>query len=187
MLTIFRIVDTATPIKSKPASLGARHLAAIYNHILDTGVPTELEAGEVEGIAMNFEFNANSVSLAKFAQIFVGRDDLLAIAEEAQFHGRSLRISKGASDHFASLCVSEHIALSPEITMSKDRADSVLKCLGLDRETSGTISITRLREVLSQTAIRQKFSKLGLDAAYDYLASYCAIEHGNTDPMLAWV
>jgi len=187
MLTIFRIVDTETPLRTKPAAVRASQFSKLYNHLLDNGIATDLAPNEIEGIALRYEFNANAVSLADYDRLFMGDDQLLAVAEEAQFHGRSLRLSKTSDAIFATLSVSEHIAITPEIMMSVERAHAVLNCLGINPTETCSINISDLRHALIKPSVREAFVASGLDTAFDYLAGICAVEHGNTEPKLAWV
>ncbi|MGF7156197.1 hypothetical protein [Novosphingobium gossypii] len=186
MLTIFRVTDTETRLQTTPAPMAASQVSALYNHLLDNGIATDLELGEREGIAFNFKFNANAVSLAVFARLFAGYDQLLAIAEEAQFHGRSLRLSKADAPHFVTLSVSDHIAISPELLMSVSRAHAVLRCLCLDPEVASDVTLDQLRAALRLPSTYRAFVDGNLEAAFDYLARICALEHGNTAPKLAW-
>lgn len=186
MLTIFRIIDTETLLHTTPAEMSGFQVSALYNHLLDCGIATDLAAGEHEGIALNFEFNANAVSLAVFARLFAGNDQLLAIAEEAQFHGRSLRLSKPEGAIFVTLSVSDHIAISPELLMSVSRAHAVLRCLCLDPEAVSEVTLEQVRTALSEPSTYRAFVARDLEPAFEYLVRLCAIDHGNTAPKLAW-
>lgn len=187
MLTIFRIIDTQTPLRTTPAQVQAAQFSALYNHLLDQGIATDVAPGEREGIAVHFEFNANAISLADLGRLFAGNDQLLAIAEEAQFHGRSLRLSKEQGVVFATLSVSEHIAVTPEILMSVSRAFAVLERLGVNPDEVTEMPLEALRSALRVPSTHQAFIDAELEKTFDYLAGICAIEHGNTEPKLAWV
>lgn len=147
MLTFFRIVDTHTKLLSTPAPLNARELASLRSILQNAGIPTLLDDGEVDGTAYNFEANANAIAIAiaHFAALFRDRLDLLGVVEEAQFLGRSIRVSRAARNCDALLEVSEHIALSPEIAVTRNQADHVFECLDLDPATSTQIPLDALR------------------------------------------
>lgn len=147
MLTFFRIVDTHTKLLSVPAPLNARELASLRSILQGAGVSMILGDAELDGTAYNFEANANTLAIAQFAAFFRDRLDLLAIIEEAQFLGRSIRVSRTARNGDALLEVSEHIALSPEIAVTRTQADHVLECLNLDRATSADIPLDASFEV----------------------------------------
>ncbi|MFC0205316.1 hypothetical protein [Novosphingobium soli] len=186
MLTFFRIVDTETKLHSKPAPLNARELARLRVILQHGGAVTIPEAGETAGTAYNFEANANAIALASFAAPFDKRIDILAIIEEAQFLGRSIRVRRDARGGEAVIQVSEHIAITPEIALTRDQADKVLDCLKLDREASPDMPLATLRSLLANPAIYDRFQRNGLANTYDYLARLSYTDCGEQHPHLAW-
>lgn len=186
MLTFFRIVDTHTKLLSSPPPLNARELASLRSILQGAGVSTILDDGELDGTAYNFEANANAIALAKFAPLFRDRLDLLAVLEEAQFLGRSIRVSRTARNCDALLEVSEHIALSPEIAVTRAQRDHVLECLDLDPTTSTEIPLDALRSKLSDPAIYYRFKRQDLENTYEYLSRLSYTDCGEQFPYLAW-
>ncbi|WP_103727496.1 hypothetical protein [Novosphingobium sp. HII-3] len=186
MLTFFRIVDTQTQLRSKPAPLNARELARLRSILQYNSVVTEPEAGETEGTAYNFEANANAVALAKFAGLFTERLDVLAILEEAQFLGRAIRVSRAAPNTDAILQVSEHITLTPEIAVTSEQADHVLDCLGLDNHVTEGIPLSTLRSTLANPATYHRFERGNLTTTYEYLERLSYTDCGDQAPHLSW-
>ena len=186
MLTFFRIVDTHTELLSSPAPLNARELASLRLILRDAGIPTILDDGELDGTAYNFEANANAIAIARFAALFRDRLDLLAVLEEAQFLGRSIRVTRTARNCDALLEVSEHIALSPEIAVRRTRADRVLECLDLDPTNFTAITLDALRSKLSNPATYHRFKQHDLESTYDYLTRLSQTDCGEQFPHLAW-
>jgi len=186
MLTFFRIVDTRTKLLSKPAPLNARELASLRSILQGAGVSPILDDGENDGTAYNFEANANGLAIAQFAALFRDRLDLLAIVEEAQFLGRSIRVSRAARNCDALLEVSEHIALSPEIAVTRNQAAHVFECLDLDPTTSTEIPLDALRSKLSNPATYHRFRRQGLANTYEYLSRLSYTDCGEQFPHLAW-
>lgn len=186
MLTFFRIVDTRTNLLSKPAPLNARELASLRSILQGAGVSPILDDGEHDGTAYNFEANANGLAIAQFAALFRDRLDLLAIVEESQFLGRSIRVSRAARNCDALLEVSEHIALSPEIAVTRNQAAHVFECLDLDPVTSTQIPLDALRSKLSNPATYHRFRRQGLANTYEYLSRLSYTDCREQFPHLAW-
>jgi hypothetical protein len=186
MLTFFRIVDAHTKLLSKPAPLNARELASLRSILQNAGIPTLLDDGELDGTAYNFEANANAIAIARFAALFRDRLDLLAVLEEAQFLGRSIRVTRTARNCDAFLEVSEHIAFSPEIAVKRSQADQVLECLDLDPANSNEIALDALRSKLSNPATYHRFKQHDLENTYEYLTRLSYTDCGEQSPHLAW-
>lgn len=186
MLTFFRIVDTHTKLLSKPAPLNARELAGLRSILQTGGVPTILDDGEIDGTAYNFEANANAIAIARFASLFRDRTDLLSVIEEAQFLGRSIRVSRINRNCEARLEVSEHITLSPEIAVARSQVDRVLECLNLDPANSTEIALDALRSRLSNPATYHRFKQQDLENTYEYLSRLSYTDCGDQLPHLAW-
>jgi len=188
MLTFFRIVDAHTKLLSKPAPLNARELASLRSILQNAGIPTLLDDGELDGTAYNFEANANAIAIAiaRFAALFRDRLDLLAVLEEAQFLGRSIRVTRTARNCDAFLEVSEHIAFSPEIAVKRSQADQVLESLDLDPANSNEIALDALRSKLSNSATYHRFKQHDLENTYEYLTRLSYTDCGEQSPHLAW-
>lgn len=186
MLTFFRIIDTHSKLHTSPAELNARELARLRTTLQSAGILADPDDGEVDGIAYNFEANANAIALARFAGIFEHRLDLVAIMEEAQFLGRSISVSRASCDATATIHVSEHIAISPEIALSNEQADDVLQCLNLSRASARPLPLSVLRELLQTPSVYHRFAHHKLSHVFEYLARMADTECGDQLPHLAW-
>lgn len=186
MPAMFRIVDTESPLHSKPATLNARELAALRVILQSTGRYAMPDDGETDGTAFNFEHNANAVPIATFASVLGDREDILAIIEEAQFLGRAIRVSRASTSHEPQLQVSPYIALSPPIAVTFEQADRVLECLGFEAGEVPSIPLATVRQKLHDPATSYRFDRCKLSHIFDYLVRFCDTDCGDQLPHLAW-
>ncbi|CDO38614.1 hypothetical protein [Novosphingobium sp. KN65.2] len=186
MLTIFRIIDTQTPLASEPEYIPAHQLATIANMLIDNGLIADLDDGEIEGTACNFEFNPSCFSLAQFATIFAGNDAALNVVEEAQYHGRSVRISDHDDAGRTMISVSQHLAVSPDLAMSRERAKRVHDCLGINNRVTRSLPLIEIQHRLAKPMVIELFKEHDLLTTYEFLLRMCSIDCGNATPMLAW-
>ncbi|MGE4404292.1 hypothetical protein [Pseudomonas sp.] len=187
MHTFFRIIDTQTKLHSKAAPLNARELASLRLTLQSAGIHADLDEGEVDGTALNFEYNANAVAIARFAQLFDARLDIVSVIEESQFLGRAIRVRRTDSDAFATLEVSEHIAISPELAVTRRQAELVLDCLDWPRSERRSIPLDELRSRLGAGRTYSRFERHDLGYLFDYLARIADTDCGEQIPELAWV
>lgn len=186
MLTIFRIIDTQTPLASKPECIAAHQLATIANMLIDNGLIADLDEGEIEGTACNFEFNPSCLSLAQFATIFAGHDAALKVVEEAQYHGRSVRISDHDVPGRTMISVSQNLAVSPGLAMSRERARLVHDSLGINNRVTRSLPLVEIQHRLAEPMVIELFNERGLMTTYEFFVRMCSIDCGNSTPMLAW-
>lgn len=185
MLVTFRIIDTETRLHSTPAILNARELAALCQLLSDNSLMPDLDNGETEGSAYHFEVAANGLALATFARVLSFRTDVIAVVEEAQFLGRTLRIERSESQFDTLLRVSNHIALTPDLMMAEDLANKALSALGLapDRRT---IRISKLQELLQKPSTSKAFDDQRIGTIFDALARVAFVDCGEQIPHLEW-
>ncbi|WP_103727319.1 hypothetical protein [Novosphingobium sp. HII-3] len=186
MPTVFRIIDTQTRLHTSPVELNARELAKLRFLFQSAGHFVEVEEGESEGTALNFEVNANGIALARFATVFPDRDDILSVVEEAQFLGRSLRVARSPQDPEVTLHVSQHITLSPDILLSRKQARAVVDCIGDTPSDEGTISLDRLRSALRDVSCHRRFEAARIEHIHEYLVRLAATDCGEQFPYLEW-
>jgi hypothetical protein len=184
MLVTFRIVDFDTRLHSKPANLNARELATFRAIMRDNNIISDLDEGEADGTAYNFEVSANSLPLAAFARPFEYRDDIIAIVEEAQFLGRSLRVQKDGLN--VTLRVSQHLALANDLMMTDTVAEKALQALGIDGRAKRTVSLAKLKELVCDPAIFAAFDNAKIGNIYDALARLATTDCGEQLPRLVW-
>jgi len=186
MLVTFRIVDTQSRLHTKPATITARQLAKLAAILRDYRIVIDADQGEIEHLPINFEFNANSIALAKLAGLFDWRDDIIAIVEEGQFLGRSLRVQRVAESTDIQLCVSEHIALASDMRLRESTAAKLFSAIGINPGTRTSISIDRLRDLLRQPSMVKAFEDLQIRTIYDQLAMTSSTDCGEQIPRLEW-
>ena len=186
MLVTFRIVDTQSRLHTKPATITARQLAKLATTLRDYRMVIDVDPSEIEHLPVNFEFNANSIALAKLAGLFDWREDIIAIVEEAQFLGRSLRVERVPDSTDLQLCVSEHIALANDMSLREDTAAKLFAAIGINPATRTSISIDRLGDLLRQPSMAKAFDNLRIRTIYDQLAMTVTTDCGEQQPRLAW-
>ena len=186
MLVTFRIVDTETLLHSVPAPLNARELAALCQLLREKNLLPDLDEGEIEGTAYKFEVSANTLALATFARVLDFRTDIIAVVEEAQFLGRSLRVERDGPGADPVLRVSEHIALTPDLMMARDIADKLMQALELDPSETRSLRLDHLRDLLRDPATFRAFDELGIKHLFDALARLAFVDCGDQMPALEW-
>ena len=92
MIVTFRIKDTQTQLHSRPAEISALELAALTRRLHSGNAALDVDPGEFGAAPLNFEINANALSMAAFTACFDHRTEIISIVEEAQFLGRTLRV-----------------------------------------------------------------------------------------------
>lgn len=186
MLVFFRLIDKATPLSSKPVHATMRDLGHLKGLLHANGVIADPDDGQHEHSAKSFEINANGIALAPFDTRFPGRDDLLCIVEEAQFLARMIRIDEAEDGSGATLSVSEHIAMTPDMAVTEIEASRIIRCLGITERRTQTISLDQLRTALEDPVIYDRFETNNLEAYYAYLTRIAGLEYGDQTPTMTW-
>lgn len=186
MLVTFRITDMSTPLHSKPAAISPRELAALMRQLHAGDVPIDTHPDDVEAAPINFEVNANSLSMAAFASCFDDRTDVISIVEEAQFLGRTLRIEKPGKVAPITMLVSEHIALATDLMMGPDLAAKVLYALGRDSAEAGELTLESLRQILQDNRTHDAFFAAKITPLFDSLTFLAFTDCGEQAPVMEW-
>lgn len=186
MLVTFRIVDTQSRLHTKPATITARELAKVVAMLRDYRIVIDPDEHEIDHLPTNFEFNANSIALAKLAGLFDWREDIIAIVEEGQFLGRTLRVERAPNSTDIQLRVSEHIALASDMALREETAVKLFAAIGINPTTRTSISIDRLRDLLRQPSMAKAFDDLAIRTIYDQLAMTVSTDCGEQLPRLSW-
>ncbi|KHL24299.1 hypothetical protein PK98_15175 [Croceibacterium mercuriale] len=186
MLVTFRIVDTQSRLHTKPATITARELAKLVAMLRDYRMVIDPDEGEIDHLPTNFEFNANSIALAKLSGLFDWRDDIIAIVEEGQFLGRTLRVERALEGTDIQLRVSEHIALASDMTLREDTAEKLFAAIGINPAARTSISIDRLSDLLRQPTMAKAFDDLEIRTIYDQLTMTVTTDCGEQQPRLTW-
>lgn len=186
MLVTFRIIDTQSRLHTAPAAITARQLAKLVAMLRHYSIVIDPDEAEPDHLPINFEFNANSIALAKLAGLFDWRDDIIAIVEEGQFLGRTLRVERAPASTDIQLRVSEHIALASNMTLREDTAARLFATTGINPTMRTSISINRLRDLLRQPSMVKAFEDLAIRTIYDQLAMTVSTDCGEQLPRLSW-
>jgi len=186
MLVTFRIIDTQSRLHTTPAIISARELASLVTLLRTTGLIIDADPGETDHLPYKFEFNANSLALARFADTLNWREDIIGIIEEAQFLGRSLRVERADDDIDIQLRVSEHIALAADLLLRADTAAKLFAAIGIDPAKRSSISIDRLRDLLQQPCTMKTFEDLQIRTVFDMLGMTVSTDCGEQLPRLSW-
>ncbi|ANC50760.1 hypothetical protein CP97_15069 (plasmid) [Aurantiacibacter atlanticus] len=186
MLVTFRIEDTRTQLHSTPAEISALELAALTRRLHASDIALDVDANEFGAAPLNFEINANSLSMAAFTACFDHRAEIIAIVEEAQFLGRTLRVRHLGRLAPITIEVSEHIALARDLMMGPDLAGKVLFALGRDNADAGELTLDSLRTLLQNHRTYDAFRGAKIMPIYDSLAYLAFTNCGEQRPVLAW-
>ncbi|WP_297775903.1 hypothetical protein [uncultured Roseovarius sp.] len=186
MLVTFRIKDTATRLSSEPAAITSIELAALTRKLHSHDVGLDVDPGEFEAAPINFEINANSLSMANFTSCFDHRAEIIEIVEEAQFLGRMLRVQHLGRAAPITIEVSEHIALVRDLMMGPDLAAKVLYALGRDNADPGELTLESLRTLLQDHRIYEAFCAAKISPIYDSLTFLAFTDCGEQVPVLEW-
>ena len=186
MLVTFRIKDTETKLHSKPAAISASELAALTRklHMGDSAI--DVDPGEFGAAPLNFEINANALSMAGFTSCFANRVEIIEIVEEAQFLGRTLRVRHRERLAPIMIEVSEHIALARDLRMSSDLAGKLLFALGRDSSAMGEVTLENLRDLLQDHRVYEAFCAGKIEPVYNSLVYLAFTDCGAQHPVLEW-
>lgn len=186
MLVTFRVKDTHTTLHSRPAEITALELAALTRRLHSSNATLDVDENEFGVAPLNFEINANAMSMASFSACFDHRADIIAIVEEAQFLGRTLRVTHLGRLSPITIEVSEHIALARDLMMGPDLAGKVLFALGRDNADAGELTLDSLRTLLQNHRTYDAFRGAKIMPIYDSLAYLAFTNCGEQRPVLAW-
>ena len=186
MLVTFRIKDTVTMLHSKPAEISFRELASLMRKLHINKADLDVDAKELMAAPLNFEVNANVLSMAEFTTCFGHRVEIIAIVEEAQFLGRTLRIEHPNMRAPITMKVSEHIALGREMMMGPELAAKALYCLGRDSDEPGELKLHDLQGLLQDHRIHEAFVRANITPVYDSFSKLALTDCGDQRPMLEW-
>jgi len=186
MLVTFRIKDRETTLHSKPASITALELAALVRKLHGEHGTIDADMGEFGYAPLNFEINANSLSIAAFSACFGYRADVIAVLDEAQFLGRMIRIEHRQRDEPITIRVSSNISLARELMMSEELAKKMLFALGLSDDASGSMTLGDAQEALRSPRTYDAFVRARIEPLFDSLSLIAFTNCGDQLPVLEW-
>jgi hypothetical protein len=173
MTITFRVKDeTRTPV---PA-LHITHLRAVALCRLMTEKALRLGEdmlypihGNLDCATYAFEARVCPVALAQLSRVFYDWPPAIALLDEAQFRRRRLRISRASRHADVIMEISTSHDFAPEVTMPNAGAYALLKTLGLSPDSYGAISLSTMRQRLTDPTIRGRLEadRVGL-ARYVY-------------------
>ncbi len=186
MLVTFRVKDKTTRLHSEPAEISALELASLMRRLHAGHADIETESHEFSAAPLNFEVNANSLSLASFAACFDWRAEVIAIVEEAQFLGRTLRVHCPGGSSPITIMVSEHIALARDILLPTELAAKVARALGQGDGSEGEIPLDALRALLSDHHTAEAFRIAQIETVFESLSVLAYTDCGEQFPTMEW-
>lgn len=186
MLVTFRIKDHETRLHSKPAAITPLELAALVRKLHGSHGTIDADIGEFGYAPLNFEINANSLSIAEFSACFGYRVDVIAVLDEAQFLGRMIRIEHAQRDEPITIQVSSNISLARELMMGDELARKVLFALGLSSQMKGSITLGDLQEALRSPKTYDAFARAHIEPLFDTLSFIAFTNCGDQLPVLEW-
>lgn len=186
MLVTFRVKDTATRLHSKPAEISAHELANLLRRLHASCAAIGADQNEFSAAPLNFEVNANSLALASFASCFDWRAEVIAIVEEAQFLGRTLRVYYPGRPAPITIMVSEHIALARDILLPSELAAKVVRALGQGGGPEGEIPLDGLRALLRDHHTAEAFRSAQIETVFESLSILASTDCGEQFPMMEW-
>ncbi|MEM6409920.1 MAG: hypothetical protein AAF683_00125 [Pseudomonadota bacterium] len=186
MLVTFRIKDTATKLNSTAAVISALELAALMRKLHSHDAALDTDPDEFEAAPINFEINANSLSMSELTSCFDHRTEIIAIVEEAQFLGRTLRVQHLGRAQPIRIEVSEHIALARDLIMGPELAAKVLYALGRDNAEAGELTLETLRTLLQDHRTYEAFCSARISPIFDQLSYLAFTDCGEQTPVMEW-
>lgn len=186
MLVTFRIKDTTTSLHSMPATISVLELAELMRALHASDSFLDVDPGEFAAAPINFEVNANSLSMANFTRCFDHRAETIEVVEEAQFLGRTLRFEKSGPLQPLTMRVSDHIALARDLMMGPALAAKVLYALGRDNADPGELTLDTLRQLLQEPKIYDAFCGAKIAPIYDSLTFLAFTDCGEQAPVMEW-
>lgn len=110
--------------------------------------------GTLDTDSYAFEARVCPVALAQLSRVFYDWPPAIALLDEAQFRRRRLRISRASRHAYVIMEISTSHDCAPEVSMSNAGAYALLKTLGLSPDSYGAISLTDMRQRLTDPVIR---------------------------------
>ena len=187
MTILFRI---ALPFDDTPppeAVITARQLAILRRYLRAEGErlgDALIEPDEMLGDS--FEARVCPLALAAVTALFDHAPEVITVVEEAQFRGR--RISVHHCDRFAEITM--RVALTSdcglEIDLAYGNAYALLEALGMDPESVGEVTLTKLLERIADPATTARARRFGVDHYLPRLQRLAASADGTEEARLAW-
>jgi hypothetical protein len=139
-ITHLRAVALCRLLTEKALRLGEDMVHPIHG-TLDTG-------------SYAFEARVCPVALAQLSRVFYDWPPAIALFDEAQFRRRRLRIARRMRHGPVVMEISASHDFAPEVSMPNAGAYALLKTLGLSPDSYGAISLTDMRQRLTDPVIR---------------------------------
>ncbi len=137
-----------------------------------------------------FELEARicPLALAVVSKCFDHDPDVIAVLEEAQFLGRRVRIWQALRSRDFRIRLSLTPDDAPQLAMSEAHAMTLLYGLGLDRERTGVIAMTELRDRLTSPRISRRLAADPAMASYvETLTAMAVLKPVEGEYRLAWI
>jgi hypothetical protein len=193
MTITFRIENGTGTLPPKAAIVTPDQLASLRDLLaeqaLRLGMTLLLPIYGVTGDP-GFELEARicPLALAVVSKCFDHDPDVIAVLEEAQFLGRRVRIWQALRSRDFRIRLSLTPDAAPQLAMSEAHAMTLLYGLGLDRERTGVIAMTELRDRLTSPRISRRLAADPAMASYvETLTEMAVLKPVEGEYLLAWI
>ncbi|WP_206379268.1 hypothetical protein [Sphingobium yanoikuyae] len=170
---------------AKPAIITARQLAAFRAFARERGELIE-DDDDDPLVSASFEARVCPWSLASICALFDHDEAVIAVVEEAQFRGLTIRFWRDDATRSIRMCVGSSPDGAAEIDLSNQNGYAVLEAMGLGTEACGDIPLDDLRARLGKPDIRKAMTDNGLHSYLDRLDRIAATSTVADDVRMVW-
>ena len=192
MTITFRVEDGHNVLSPAAAVITPDQLGALRDlldrHVVRSGVAMVIPIhGDPGSGAFEVEVRVCPLALASLARCSDFDPAVIAVLDEAQFLGRRARVwqEKPTADMRIGLGLNPDAAAELEVT--NGNAYALLAGLGLDEDSVGAVSMTKLRQRLTDPRIRRRLDDDPQVSRYvPALTAMAALKPADGDYHLAW-
>ena len=187
MSITFRVMSTGDVHPLEPAAITLRELTNFCSFARANNLPMDMQGeDECTSPMLDFEVSICSIALGTLARIFNHDEQVIMILDEAQFTQRQVRFYKDDMSGGIMLDTASTIDGSINLSLATGTAFAVLEALDLPSDPFGEVSLTKLRDQLSNPNIRTSFRTRQIERYLPRLDKLAAIEVYQSEPQLAW-
>lgn len=165
-------------------AISVRHLADFRAFARDRGERFGNEGNAF--LAYDFEARVCPWSLASISALFDHDPGVIAVVEEAQFRSLNVRFWPDETNAAVMMGVATSLDGSASIDLANDSAYAVLDALGIERESCGRITVSELRSIVADPAIRHRLNRDGLGHYVDQLERLSAVDRTEDEVHVVW-
>ena len=193
MTITFRIENGNSILPPKAAIITPDQLGSLRDLLaelsLHSGSALLLPVAGVTGDpAFELEARICPLALAVVSKCFDHDVDVIAVLEEAQYLGRRVRIWQEQRGGDIRIRLSLTPDIAPQLAVTEASAMALLDRLGLDRKRAGAVTMTELRDRLTDPRIRRRLdADPALADSVETLTAMAALKPVEGEYMLAWI